>query len=1143
MQVSIPLFIHSDKPEGRKLALYSVRPLLFSGFESRDTNPGKATAKCVSRLRRQMDSLCRRGEYRTAVDQTFAPDCDVQRFRLEIQLKSSFRRGTFVVASFRSLGRKIAFLPALDTIWFEVPKGQTLESRAREVITDVLLQREREGDQLDAWFQMLTAKGRSWVTTVEFDIDPHRKPASLKRDLASFLSPTKVGDGATELENVGRSLDVRYPDGLMRCVRRDALVESLATLLSSDDRRPVLLVGPRSVGKTALIHEVVYRRLKESGQQFRSGANTWLLSPQRLISGMSFVGQWENRLLAILKHARKKKHTLYFDDLVGLYRAGVSRDSDLSVAQVLKPWIERRDVRLLGEITPEGLRVLREQDRSFADLFHIVRVEEPNEAEAIRMLLSVVRELEESRSQFDTNVIPIVSDLCRRFCRDVAFPGSAADMLRSLGAQNVGQLVHRNSVLHEFSQRSGMSMAYIDQMQKLPRETVVQGLRRGIVGQDAAVDAVADRICLARARLNDPGRPLGSFLFAGPTGVGKTQCARALAAYLYGSEDRMVRFDMNEFVSYNAAAQLVGTFRSPEGLLTSAVRRQPFSVVLLDEIEKAHPDVFDLLLQVLGEGRLTDANGNTVDFGNTFVVMTSNLGSTEASGMAGFGSGGVSTGAYVRAIERFFRPEFVNRLDKIIPFLQLDEEQIHAITRRLIEGVSQREGFARRRCIMHPHPRVVDMIVKRGFEPKWGARGVRREIEKTILQPIATQLANATHTTPTIVAMDVEGDRVTARVQPLQDVEPATRSMAEVSFSDPNELLDRIDAFLQRAKDECQAKRPQTELTAGSIDADYFHYLHVMDLIREIEDATESFRLDDSTSADYGNTLVTRPRPGRSAIWRSYTRDTARQIMSEFEAAENIIEFMVEAGHTEPLDPDAVLPRLLRSIGLLNLLLPTDQGWHDDRVLMIFRSLQSSDDMGNVMPHVYQQGFHTKVVRESQRAWKLGYETDSANQRHLLAIRNTDTSDTCKPFDQELQDRLDHLNCNWLLVEGCHAADLMNYEEGTHLCVNGTKLNPVQIVVVPLTADEVVEDTIRRVLDEHDRAFESVSRLSDIANPFRIQPVVRVHNGNNSLLDLRTGITSESPSAVVSLTMSALPMPEELLSASPEHVSNSDQDQ
>ena len=214
-----------------------------------------------------------------------------------------------------------------------------------------------------------------------------------------------------------------------------------------------------------------------------------------------------------------------------------------------------------------------------------------------------------------------------------------------------------------------------------------------MVGQDEAVEAVADRICLSRARLNDPGRPLGSFLFAGPTGVGKTQCARALADYLYGSSERMVRFDMNEFVTHYSAARLVGTFSSPEGLLTSAVRQQPFSVVLLDEIEKAHPDVFDLLLQVLGEGRLTDALGNTVDFGNTFVIMTSNLGSTEASGIAGFGENKPRVGAYLQAVERFFRPEFVNRLDKIIPFDPLTEDQIHDITRRLIESVAQREGF------------------------------------------------------------------------------------------------------------------------------------------------------------------------------------------------------------------------------------------------------------------------------------------------------------------------------------------------------------------------------------------------------------------------------------------------------------------
>src|SRR5262249_45537500 len=186
-----------------------------------------------------------------------------------------------------------------------------------------------------------------------------------------------------------------------------------------------------------------------------------------------------------------------------------------------------------------------------------------------------------------------------------------------------------------------------------------------------------DVLAIAKARLNDPDRPLASFLFLGPTGVGKTQCARAVARYLFKDADHLVRFDMNEFPQPGSAARLAGTFDNPEGLLTAAVRRRPFAVVLLDEIEKAHPEVLDLLLQVLGEGRLTDALGRTVDFTNTLIVMTSNLGVREAQAGMGFRPGEHhDPEAYERAAQRFFRPEFFNRLDRVVPFDRLGREEV-----------------------------------------------------------------------------------------------------------------------------------------------------------------------------------------------------------------------------------------------------------------------------------------------------------------------------------------------------------------------------------------------------------------------------------------------------------------------------------
>ena len=447
-----------------------------------------------------------------------------------------------------------------------------------------------------------------------------------------------VLEGQGELERVGRCLDRLYPDDLDRAIGRDREVAELARLLGAGDRRPVLVLGPRLVGKTALIHEHVFRTVAGRKNPYRARENVWLLAPQRLISGMSFVGQWEDRLLSILRAAEERRHVLYFDDLLGLFHAGQSRCSNLSMAQVLRPHLERRGVRILAELTPEAFRVLRERDRGLADLFHVLPLDPPAEPDNLRILVGALRHLEgRHRCRFGTDVLPVVLDLQRRYAREAEFPGKAVAYLKRLAVKYQDVDVKYPQVIDQFHAQTGLAVTFLDARKRLEREEIIESLRRDVVGQDAALEAAADVLGIAKARLNDPDRPLGSLLFLGPTGVGKTQCAKALARYLFGDPGRLLRFDLNEFGAPGSAVRLVGTFAEPEGLLTGAVRRRPFAVVLLDEVEKAHPEVFDVLLQVLGEGRLTDALGRTVDFGNTLIVLTSNLGVRQAESSLGFG--------------------------------------------------------------------------------------------------------------------------------------------------------------------------------------------------------------------------------------------------------------------------------------------------------------------------------------------------------------------------------------------------------------------------------------------------------------------------------------------------------------------------
>src|SRR5262249_19925991 len=305
-------------------------------------------------------------------------------------------------------------------------------------------------------------QGEAQTGLVELKTDPPLLAKTPREDFRARLFGDGEMDGEWELQSVGRCLNELYPDDLNRAIGRDTEVNELARLLRAQDLRPILLVGPPMSGKTAIIHEYVYRRTAKRKSAFNNRGNVWLLAPQRLISGMSYVGQWENRLLAIIKVAKKRRHILYFDDLLGLYKAGISAQSNLNVAQVLKPYIERGEVRVLGEVTEEAHRVLREMDRGFADLFHILAVKETGEDETTAMMISLSRELEAKHlCRFGLDVLPTVLDLTRRYMRESAFPGKAAVLFRQLAIKYRGATLTRDRVLEEFHAKSGLSMSFL----------------------------------------------------------------------------------------------------------------------------------------------------------------------------------------------------------------------------------------------------------------------------------------------------------------------------------------------------------------------------------------------------------------------------------------------------------------------------------------------------------------------------------------------------------------------------------------------------------------------------------------------------------------------------------------------------------
>ncbi|MCA9061423.1 MAG: ATP-dependent Clp protease ATP-binding subunit [Planctomycetaceae bacterium] len=759
MDLTIPVYVETETKRGR--TQYRVRPLFREGPAAHGEMLEQTFNRLSHLLREGLMPLGRMLRHDQLAEWTCCPDVKSQMAEIRVDIGRQTARLRLLLVLINHFDRRIGFTPTFPGVWFEVFPEQNPNERLTECLNQHLAQQARDSSVELPPLTEFSLKGTAWVTEIDVRINPPRVRSAKDVDQRAFLGTDEAVDGESELYRVGRCLDHMYPDDLHRAVLREAEVAELSRLLTLDERRPVLLIGPRQSGKTAVLHEHVCRMVESNGRRYRERRSVWLLSPQRLISGMCYAGQWETRFHAIISHAARRDQILYFDDVPGLFQAGISSQSSLNVGALLRSVAERQEVRIVAEMTPEELRIFRERDRSFADMFHVIPIREMTGDDNLRVLISLQRQLEyRYRCRYELDALPTVIDLQRRYHPNTAFPGKGAQFLQHLAVAGHQALHHetsstddasspvpvrsisRDDVLRSFQQQSGLPVSFLDQRAGLAPDDIRRGLRRRFVGQDAAVEAAVEIISIAKARLNDPARPLASLLLTGPTGVGKTEFARSLATYLFGHADRLQRFDMNEYVSPQSVAALVGTFLQPEGLLTASIRRQPFAVVLFDEIEKAHPDVFDLLLQVLGEGRLTDARGRTTDFSNTILVLTSNLGTHRTAVGLGFGeTDPEGQGASRAAVENFFRPEFVNRLDRIIPFGRLSPETLQLIARHVMADVLNREGLVRRRCVLKTSPAALRRVVERGYDAALGARALKRAIESELTQPIAMYLA------------------------------------------------------------------------------------------------------------------------------------------------------------------------------------------------------------------------------------------------------------------------------------------------------------------------------------------------------------------------------------------------------------------
>ncbi len=623
-------------------------------------------------------------------------------------------------------------------------------------------------------------------------------------------------------------------------VGRESELERVVQILCRRTKNNPVLIGEPGVGKTAIVEGLAQRIADGEVPSFLADKRILALDLSLIVAGTKYRGQFEERLKTIMKELMESQSSIIFiDELHTLVGAG-SAEGSLDAANILKPALSRGEIQCIGATTPGEYRKSIEKDRSLERRFQSVKVPPPTEADAIKILNGVKDRYEKFHAvTYTDDAVNFAVAHSNRYIPDRFLPDKAIDLVDEAGARvklrqtslpeeitevqkRIKFIVHRmeNAIAnHEFekarfysdeerkerenlralrekyhldesstgvvgrediedvvSRWTGVPIASIkeEESQKLLR--IEEELHKRVISQDKAISALARAIRRSRAGLKSPNRPIGSFLFLGPTGVGKTEVARTLAHFLFGSEKSLIRFDMSEFMEKHSVSKLIG---SPPGYvgyeeggqLTERVKRAPYSVVLLDEIEKAHPDVFNILLQVFEDGQLTDGLGNTVDFKNAIVVMTSNIGARYLQKRSGLGfqtEENSATGKVEGKVEdmvrnevkRTFNPEFLNRLDEMILFNALTENDLIQILELMVSQLNQ--NLAQKSITVTVTDEAKKWILNKTLvDRSYGARPLRRALQKYIEDPLSEALIQGTiKTRPAFIEVYLEGDRL-----------------------------------------------------------------------------------------------------------------------------------------------------------------------------------------------------------------------------------------------------------------------------------------------------------------------------------------------------------------------------------------------
>ncbi|WP_418314823.1 ATP-dependent Clp protease ATP-binding subunit ClpA [Piscinibacter sakaiensis] len=599
------------------------------------------------------------------------------------------------------------------------------------------------------------------------------------------------GDGkGSPLDQFTQNLNAMARDGKIDpLIGRELEVERVVQILCRRRKNNPLLVGEAGVGKTAIAEGLAWRITQGEVPDVLADATVYALDMGALLAGTKYRGDFEQRLKGVLKSLKDQPHAvLFIDEIHTLIGAGAASGGTLDASNLLKPALSSGTMKCIGATTFTEYRGIFEKDAALSRRFQKIDIVEPSVEQTIEILKGLKTRFEEHHSvKYALNALQAAAELSAKFINDRHLPDKAIDVIDEAGAaQRVlpknkqKKTITRSEVEEIVAKIARIPPAAVSNDDRSKLKSLDRDLNSVVFGQEPAIEALASAIKMARSGLGKPDKPIGSFLFSGPTGVGKTEVAKQLA-YVLGIE--LIRFDMSEYMERHAVSRLIGAPPGyvgfdQGGLLTEAITKKPHAVLLLDEIEKAHPDVFNVLLQVMDHGTLTDNNGRKADFRNVIIVMTTNAGAeTMNKATIGFTSAR-EQGDEMADIKRLFTPEFRNRLDAVVSFRALDTEIIlRVVDKFLLQLESQ---LAEKKVEVTFTDKLRTFLAKKGFDPLMGARPMQRLIQDTIRRALADELLFGRLVDGGRLTVDLDADdKVELDIQPLKKIdkpkaEPAT---------------------------------------------------------------------------------------------------------------------------------------------------------------------------------------------------------------------------------------------------------------------------------------------------------------------------------------------------------------------------------